>query len=538
MRAPWRKCAPWLSGERRRQRPDQSEGTGKRLATQGKPRDWAPGLCLSQKEQKMATKQKCFYPVLESLEDRIVPYAVSGYKWANLNVSASFMPNQTAIGTAKSDLFAKYDAKFSTATWERQFARALQTWASVTPLNFHFVNDDGSAAGAGGFGQGDSRFGDIRLGAFASTSRYLAYSYFPYPSTTRGGDIVLNSRLVYNIGTNYDLYSVLLHEAGHTLGLNHSSVYGSVMYPTIAKVYAGLSADDMAGIRAIYGARQPDAFDAKAANNFFGSATALTLDSAGAVNLTADLTTVADVDYYKVTTPSNFTGTLSVSVDARDFSLLAPKLLVYNASLRLVGSASTGSAYGTAAMLTLNGLAPGKTYYVVADGATTDVFGMGAYRLNVQIGTSTSTTTVATASSTTSSGGAFFFAAYALPMEGDWREDDHDHSDHGPSGAGQSHDQGAAILAYFRGWEASAGAPLGNWPMPTVMGPCQTWNVGKGPAKGESLARSWPSSIGNPAAGEGFWKEFGKQQDAHGVDDLEAFWNEGGWASAGDWGSE
>ena len=39
--------------------------------------------------------------------------------------------------------------------------------------------------------------------------------------------------------------------------------------------------------------------------------------------------------------------------------------------------------------LNLTGLTPGQTYYVVADGATSDVFGMGAYVLDVQFSGST-----------------------------------------------------------------------------------------------------------------------------------------------------
>src|SRR5437870_12322459 len=78
-----------------------------------------------------------FRPALESLEQRIVPYALSGNQWANVNVSASYMPDGTLIANSyPSNLFATYDAVYPTATWQREFARALQTWASVSPLNF------------------------------------------------------------------------------------------------------------------------------------------------------------------------------------------------------------------------------------------------------------------------------------------------------------------------------------------------------------------------------------------------------------------
>src|SRR5207244_45041 len=132
-------------------------------------------------------------------------------------------------------------------------------------------------------------------------------------------------------------------------------------------------------------ARRPDAFDAQASNDTLASATALTL-SYGGVTLSADLTTVSDVDYYKVTVPSGSDGTLTVSVDARGVSLLIPKVSVYDAGGNLVTTADAGSAYGSVATVRLIGVAAGQTYTLVADGGTSDVFGMGAYALAAQFG--------------------------------------------------------------------------------------------------------------------------------------------------------
>src|SRR5438552_691674 len=144
-----------------------------------------------------------FIPSVEVLESRLVPYALSGVKWAALDVSASIMPDQSMIGTQASNVFATYNVKYDMQTWEAQFARALQTWAAVTPLNFHFVADNGAAQGTPGLVQGNTSFGDIRLGGFNSTGSQLASTYYPYPTTTRGGDITLNDSYSFNIGTNY-----------------------------------------------------------------------------------------------------------------------------------------------------------------------------------------------------------------------------------------------------------------------------------------------------------------------------------------------
>jgi hypothetical protein len=347
-----------------------------------------------------------FRPTLELLEDRTVPYALSGYKWALPNMSASYVPDGTVLnGGAASSLFSMLDARYATSTWQREFARALQTWASVTPLNFHFVADSGLPQGTSGLVQGDSRFGDIRVGA--RPMWYLAYTFYPSNSSTAGGDLALSPNYKFYIGSPYDLYSVFLHESGHALGLAHSYVSGAVMYPSVKGVYAGLSADDIAGIRAIYGARMPDAYDVRASNDTLSSSTPLTLDTSGSAILAADLTTLADVDCYRLTVPAGLGGSWTIAVDARGLSLLSPMLSVYDAAGNLVARASAGTAYGTAATVTLTGLVAGQTYTLVADGATGDVFGMGAYRLTIGptgTGSSTTSSSSGTATSTTSTG--------------------------------------------------------------------------------------------------------------------------------------
>src|SRR5262249_48358659 len=132
------------------------------------------------------------------------------------------------------------------------------------------------------------------------------------------------------------------------------------------------------------GARQNDAFDAAAANDAISTATAMNLDSSGKAAASADLTTMGDVDYYQFTAPTSFDGTFTASVDARGVSLLAPKISVYDSTGTLIATVS--SDYGTVATVNLTGLTAGQTYTIVADGATSDAFGMGAYHLNVQFG--------------------------------------------------------------------------------------------------------------------------------------------------------
>lgn len=345
------------------------------------------GRWMPPRTQRPAARNRhSFRPILESLEERFVPYTLAGSSWAVTNVSASFLPDGTTTDHgAPSNLFADLNASDATATWQREYARALQTWADVTPLNFHFVADNGAASGTSGSAQGDSRFGDIRFGGYARSDSYVAYTYYP-SSTTLGGDSFLATNITLYIGSYPDLYSVMLHETGHSLGMAHSTLSTAVMYPTIMGVYTGLSSDDIAGIQAIYGARRPDSFDAAASNDTLSTASVVSLGSSGSTTFAADLTSLADVDYYRVAAPAGGDGTLTVSVDARNLSLLIPKVAVYDAAFNLVGTADAGTAYGSVATLNLAGLTPGQTYYVMADGATSDVFGMGAFQLDVQFG--------------------------------------------------------------------------------------------------------------------------------------------------------
>jgi hypothetical protein len=293
------------------------------------------------------------------------------------------MPDGTTTDSgAASNLFAELNAIAPTSTWQNEFARALQTWASVSNLNFRLVADSGAASGTSGSSQTDSRFGDIRLGAYTRADSYVAYAYYPSGST-RGGDVFLDSDTTFHVGTYLDLYSTLLHETGHALGLAHSNLSSAVMYPTILDVYSGLGADDIAGIQAIYGTRNADAYDSGSGNNTFAAASALSLNGGG-ISFNADLTSLGDVDYYRLVAPAG-DGTLTVSLDARDISLLTGRISVYDDAFNLLGTADAAT-YGGVATLTLSGLTAGRTYYVVADGAPTDVFGMGAYKLTAQFG--------------------------------------------------------------------------------------------------------------------------------------------------------
>jgi hypothetical protein len=59
-------------------------------------------------------------------------------------------------------------------------------------------------------------------------------------------------------GSHYDLQGVMTHEYGHALGLGHSTVGGTTMWPSVSSgstATRSIEADDIAGVQAIYGVK-------------------------------------------------------------------------------------------------------------------------------------------------------------------------------------------------------------------------------------------------------------------------------------------
>ncbi len=137
------------------------------------------------------------------------------------------------------------------ATSRSEIERALREWTryanfTLTPAVQQGANRTIDILFARGT-HGDSYPFDGRGGA-------LAHTFYPAPPNPEpvAGDMHFDGDEPWAVGTTVDLYSVALHEAGHALGLGHSDRPGAVMYPYY-RLSTGLSDDDIAGIRALYG---------------------------------------------------------------------------------------------------------------------------------------------------------------------------------------------------------------------------------------------------------------------------------------------
>jgi hypothetical protein len=148
----------------------------------------------------------------------------------------------------------------------RSIEEALGLWASVAPLSFVEVPDDGSDP----YSQDPfPRFGQIRFrhtylngpdipGQPPTTK---AQAYFPFTGGNLAGDVEFdNSDPWQEVGEldKPDILGAAIHEIGHTLGLHHTDIPEANMYWIFTR-HAGpgtgkLHPDDIAGIRSIYGA--------------------------------------------------------------------------------------------------------------------------------------------------------------------------------------------------------------------------------------------------------------------------------------------
>ncbi len=402
------------------------------------------GLFAARRRAARRVVRRSARPAVEALESRLTPYSATGNVWPHPQlITLSFVPDGTVMalgngGQITSNLFATFNSISgisSPAQWQNIILKAAQTWAAQTNINFAVVGDNGSAAGSGGYQQGDPNIGDIRIGGynFGSSSDWLASTFYP-PSINNysvAGDVAFNTGYTFHIGSTYDLFTVAVHEIGHALGLACSGVSSSVMYATYGGAFLGLNSDDIAGIRSIYSAGSPrsaDAYDQGTGDNSF--ATAANITSAinpstltavlNGLNITStvgsnDTVTSPDLEFFKFTASAASASTMSVSVQSKGLSLLSPKMTVYAANQTALGTVSGAGKYGTTLTLSNIAVTPGATYYVEVQGADSSVFSTGAYALTLNLGTGPNA--AVTPPNTQAANGNPLSAGGGVPME-------------------------------------------------------------------------------------------------------------------------
>jgi len=135
---------------------------------------------------------------------------------------------------------------------------AYRNWCLVSQMEVH-------SAGAGA--EIDVKFvtGDHGDGfSFDGAGPLLGHGFYPPPNGGAiAGDLHFDDAETWTRNlppSGTDLDTVALHEAGHTLGLDHSSDTSAVMYAYYNGPRRSLTADDIAGIRSLYGTRNRNAW--------------------------------------------------------------------------------------------------------------------------------------------------------------------------------------------------------------------------------------------------------------------------------------
>jgi hypothetical protein len=319
------------------------------------------------------------------IEDHVFAYCPGSLSSAGIHV-ANYATNGpgwdgTGLGSASlSYYFGSGTGDLTLANQRAEIVRALNTWSAHVQINFSETaspNQNRSidiAFVSGSHGDGspfDGQFG------------VLAHCFYPSPPNpeTIAGDMHFDDAESWRIGgsgngSNFDLYSVALHEFGHGLGLDHSSDPAAVMYATISttKVHSGLHTDDINGIRSLYAARGAstptnDNFSSASTITLSGSSTTVTGSNTGATKQSGEPSHGGNTGgasvWWRWTAPGS--GTVTLTTTGSTFDTL---LAVYTGSSvsALTRIVENDDAAGLLTSSVTFSAVSGTTYYFAVDG--------------------------------------------------------------------------------------------------------------------------------------------------------------------------
>lgn len=338
---------------------------------------------------------------IEEMEARQLP-TTFGVPWPDArNLSVSFPTDNTTIGAYGNSLRTVLDQVTDRSVWQETALRAFQTWAVQANINIGLVPDRGDALGTIGLANNDPRFGEFRVGAFPQPG--VLASALPYQQIagTWSGDVLLNTQSNWFLGDwnsgstitvpapnakgqAVELFSVLLHEAGNALGVADNNLRNTVMFTDYTTPKGRLTASDITAIRNIYGARR-DIYET-VANNSRATATRIVhpvgYNGQTPLSVRGSLNTMSDVDFYRFR-PLAGRDRVNVRLWASGISLVKAKMEVLDSTGVKIGDVKTDSIFENNLQLEVGSLDPTRDYFIRVARNTTDVFGIGDYRIDL-----------------------------------------------------------------------------------------------------------------------------------------------------------
>merc|ERR1719322_959299 len=183
---------------------------------------------------------------------RVKRYNLQGERWPRNNLTWNLRRGPS-------------HARMSDEVVRRELSHALDMWARETRLTFtELAPDDTSADIQVFFRRGFHGDGY----PFDGAGSVLAHAFFP--GSGRGGDVHFDDdenwserRVMYSEVTS--VFAVAVHEFGHALGLSHSSVEGSLMFPWYSGIPRDyrLPKDDFEAVQHLYGRSEDSWFTTK-----------------------------------------------------------------------------------------------------------------------------------------------------------------------------------------------------------------------------------------------------------------------------------
>lgn len=179
-------------------------------------------------------------------------FGLTGAKWgeAAVGTAGGVVTWSLARGAGQ---FLDYDAFIgANSVFANLIRKAFGAWESVANISFREVSD-GPAT-------------DIRLAWTDMDGPYntLGRATWQFSNRRDGLDEMRRAEIQFDQGENWnvdnrlewnevDFYATAAHEIGHAIGLGHSGASDSLMHATQKRDNLDLKADDISGIRAIYG---------------------------------------------------------------------------------------------------------------------------------------------------------------------------------------------------------------------------------------------------------------------------------------------